>query len=118
MPGGPNMKKFFTLLTLTMSLNSFAAGYELNCTASHNMDKVIETKVSIQDGERNKNFGEYDQFRFFVTASDKNMIEVQSMDLNGPSRSYATSNLSEKGAFVELSVWTRDYLLEVRCSRL
>lgn len=112
------MKKFLAPLTLMFSLSSFASVYELNCTASHNMDKVIDTKVTVQDGERNKNFGEYDQFRFFVTATGKNLIEVQSMDLSAPSRSYATSNLSEKGSFVDLSVWTRDYLLEVRCSRL
>jgi hypothetical protein len=110
------MKKILALGALICSLNSMAASYDMNCTATHNMDKVIETRVTVQDGDRNKAFGEYENFRFFVTAAGNNTVEVQSFDSSTPSRTYATSKMSEKGNFVELSIWTRDYLLEVRCT--
>lgn len=110
------MKKFITLFALVSAFNANAM--DLSCTALHNMDIVLDTKISVQEGERNKSFGEYDQFRFFVTAAKNNQIEIQSLDLSTPARSYATAKLTEKGSFVELSVWSRDYLLEVRCTLL
>lgn len=112
------MKKLLTICVLLSSFSSMAASYDLNCTAAHNMDKVIDTNITVNDGDRNKMFGEYDSFRFFVTGAGNKTIELQSLDLSTPSRSYATTKLTEKGSFVELSVWTRDYLLEVRCTLL
>ncbi len=105
-----------TLIALS-SMTAFAHETKLQCKATYNLETVLETEVTLGHSERNKSFGEFDMFQFFLTDKGNDVIELHSLNNNEPSRSYATAKMVEVGSFVELSVWTRDYILEVRCTK-
>jgi hypothetical protein len=111
------MNRFIFILSLFTSLSAVASPMQLNCVVSYNLGKVFETEVSLSEGEKNKTFGAFEQFEFFLSSNANNSVELQSYEMVGPSRSYATAKLSEKGSSVELSVWKREYILDVRCVR-
>ena len=108
-----------TTLALLLALGSFSAFAEtkLQCKATYNLDTVLETEVTLNNSERNKSFGEYEGFQFFLSDNGNNIVELQMLNIYEPSRSYATAKISEAGSFVELSIWNREFLLEVRCTR-
>lgn len=111
------MTKFFAFFALVASFSSYAGPMNLACTVSFNADKVLETSVTLNPKERNKSFGEIDGFEFFLSENNDSTIELQALNVMEPSRSYATAKLSEISSFVDLSIWTREFLLEVRCTR-
>lgn len=111
------MKTALATLLALGSLTAFAQETKLQCKATYNLDTVLETEVTLGHSERNKSFGEFEQFQFFLSDNGNNVIELQSLNNNEPSRSYATAKIAEAGSYVELSIWTRDFLLEVRCTR-
>lgn len=108
-----------TTLALLLTLGSFAVAAEtkLQCKATYNMDTVLETEVTLGHAERNKSFGEFEGFQFFLSDNGNNVVELQTLNIYEPSRSYATAKITEAGSFVELSIWNREFLLEVRCTR-
>jgi hypothetical protein len=110
-------KALFISLFALASMNSFAHETKLQCKATYNMDTVLETEVTLGHAERNKSFGEYEGFQFFLSDNGSGIVELQSLNIYEPSRSYATAKISEAGSFVELSIWTREYILEVRCTK-
>jgi hypothetical protein len=109
-------KSLFVALFALASISAFAQETKLQCKATYNLDTVIETEVNLGHAERNKSFGEFEGFQFFLSDNGNNVVELQSLNIYEPSRSYATAKISEAGSFVELSIWTREYLLEVRCT--
>lgn len=111
------MKTIVASLIALSSISAFAHETKLQCKATYNMDTVLETEVTLGHSERNKSFGEFEAFQFFLTDVGNGIIELQSLNNNEPSRSYATAKMAEAGSYVELSIWTRDYLLEVRCTK-
>lgn len=111
------MKSVLATLLALGSFTAFAHETKLQCKATHNTDIVLETEVTLNHAERNKSFGEFEQFQFFLSDNGNDVIELQSYNNNEPSRTYATAKITEAGSYVELSIWSREYLLEVRCTR-
>ena len=75
-----------------------------------------ETMVELDNDERNVFFGQIEAFKFFLSAKKGEKVELQALNRAEPSRSYATSRI-EATSQVELSIWTREFLLEVQCTR-
>lgn len=111
------IKTLLASLIALSSVSAFAHETTLQCKATYNLDTVLETAVTLGHSERNKSFGEFENFQFFLTDKENGIIELQSYNNLDPSRSYATAKISEPGSYVELSIWTRDFLLEVRCTK-
>lgn len=112
------MKFIFGILPLMMSFGALGQGHKLSCVASFNSEKVLESTFTLSPKERNKSFGEIDGFEFLVSENSENVIELQAYNMMEPSRSYATANLSQASSFVELSIWKREFLMEVKCTKV
>lgn len=111
------IKTIVASLFVLTSLSSFAQETTLQCKATYNLDTVLETAVTLAQGETNKSFGSFEGFEFFLSDKGNSTLELQSLNSYDPSRSYATAKVNEAGTFVELSIWTRDFLLEIRCTK-
>lgn len=110
------MFKTISALSLLLTFNAFAGSMTLKCEGTYNLDKVVSETVTIGDSERNKKFAEFEEFEFILTKNGPETVELQAYNGNEPSRSYATASINEKGEFVMLSIWKREYLLEIRCT--
>jgi hypothetical protein len=111
------MIRLLILLTIIHCYNAFSKDQVLKCQASYNTDVILETEVSLKKGEQNKLFGELAGLQFFLSDKGNNSIEVQAVNNYEPSRNYASAKFVDPSSFLELSIWKRDYLLEVRCRR-
>ncbi len=105
------------IFALFFSLSAPAKDLKLKCTAHHNLDLVIEEVIVLQPGAKNKVFGTFEDFRFYVTDKGADAIEVHAFNGSEPSRTYATAKLKNEGDYVEASVWNRELILDVRCTR-
>lgn len=112
------MKIILLVFPLIVSFGAFGRGHNLSCTASYNSEKVLETSFTLNPKERNKSFGEIEGFEFLVSENSDDVIELQAYNMYEPSRSYATANLSQPSSFVELSIWKREFLMEVKCTKV
>ena len=112
------MKIILLIFPLIVSFSAQATGHNLTCVASYNSEKVLETSFTLNPKERNKSFGEIEGFEFLVSENSAEVIELQAYNIYEPSRSYATANLSKPSSFVELSIWKREFLMEVRCTKV
>lgn len=110
------MKIIFALCAF-ISFTSLASAKDLYflCQVDYNSNHY-ETEVELDYDERDVFFGEVDQFKFFLSAKEAKTIELQVLNRAEPSRSYATTKL-ESESQVELSIWTREFLVEAKCFR-
>lgn len=111
------MRKLLVLIVLLCSFAAHASTMELLCEASYNTSKVLQKKVLLEENEKNQVFGEFEEFTFFISSKGKNVIEIHALNNNEPSRTYATGVINSDQSFIDLAVWKREYLLEVRCSK-
>lgn len=111
--------KYFSLVALSLALSSMASAkvQSLKCVATYNADKVLETEVQLDTARTTSlSFGEAEGFEFFLTNTKEQAVELQALNIYEPSRSYATAKLTDVGSFVELSIWKREFIMEVRCT--
>lgn len=111
------MHKILVFILFIASLSAQAASKELLCEVSFNTTKVLQQKVILEENKKNQVFGEFEEFTFFITSKGKNVIEIHALNNNEPSRTYATGVIDSASSFVDLAVWKREYLLEVRCTQ-
>lgn len=104
-----------SLLLTTLLVSSSAFAMELRCEAKYNAETVLSTNISLKDKAA---IGEIEGFRFMASAKAQNVVEIEAYNAYEPSRTYATGSLDKTGAFVDLAVWKREFLMEVRCTRL
>lgn len=103
---------------LFFAQKSFSQEIHLKCSVSQNFKEVLITKVALKPNERQLKFGEYRQFKFFLSdnsSGKNNQIELQVYDNITPSRSYAVTDITRSKS-LELSHWTQDYILSVVCT--
>jgi hypothetical protein len=110
--------KYLLLASALLSSQVFAKDMTLNCTANMNASNVFETQVVLKPGQSNLIFGDVDGLRFLLSSKANNVIELQVYNPQMPSRTYATTTFKGAGSFVELSFWTQDLLLDLRCTAL
>lgn len=106
--------KLFLILAL-VSTASFAAEKQLSCTATHNYQTALDTEVSISLGQKNLSLGVVDRFEILISSLDKDVIELQAYDAMEPSRTYSTAALRSVEDEVKLSIWTREFIVDVLC---
>ncbi len=94
---------------------SFAQVFNLRCKAIYNSEVILDRDVALQYKQRNLNIGGKEPFQFILSSAPDGKVEFQAYNSWDPSRSYASALMSGRGAFVELSIWKREYLLEARC---
>ncbi len=111
-----NCLKSLIVLSALLSSQAFAKDLNLKCVATYNADKVLETELTLASGARSISFGEAQGFDFFLTHTGDNTVELQALNIDEPSRSYATAKLTDSSSFVELSIWKREFIMEVRCT--
>jgi hypothetical protein len=104
------------LMGTIFSSSAFAKDFHLKCVASYNADKVLETEVKLPAGVKSLGFGSFEEFDFYLTQTGENTVELQALYNADPSRSYATAKLTDSSSFVELSIWRREFIMEVRCT--
>jgi hypothetical protein len=110
---------FFFILGLMM-LSSSAQANDLwfRCTGTHNSENILNTKVRLSPGQRTLYLGGSERYQFILGSLGNNTVELQAYDSWGPSRSYAMAVVNSPASFVEVSVWKREHLMEVRCTLL
>ena len=107
------------ILALTLSTVASAKVQSLKCVATYNADKVLETEVKLDTtSTASLSFGEAEGFQFFLTNTKEGAVELQALNIYEPSRTYATAKLKEVGSYVELSIWNRAFIMEVRCTSI
>lgn len=111
-----NCLKSLLILSVILSFQAFANDLKLKCVATYNSDKVLEKELTLATGVRRLSFGEAEGFEFFLTHSGEATVELQALNIDEPSRSYATAKLTDISSFVELSIWKREFIMEVRCT--
>ncbi|WPU66850.1 hypothetical protein [Peredibacter starrii] len=104
-----------TLLLTALFVSSSAFAMELKCEAKHNAETVLSNSICLKDKAV---IGEVEGFRFMANAKSQNIVELEAYNSYEPSRTYATGSLDKAGAFVDLAIWKREFLMEVRCTRL
>ncbi len=111
------MKTILILATILATFELWASrDLNLRCTAIHNLDKVLETEIILKSTDKDITLGEYEDFKFIISSKGDETIEIQSLNIVEPSRSYATGKLTHPEDFIELSIWNREYILDVRCT--
>jgi len=111
-----NAVKLILILGVLASFQAFAKDLDLRCIASHNSQVVLDRNVKLLSGSRGIFFGKASGLDLFLTHSGDSTVELQALNIYEPSRSYATALVAAEGSFIELSIWKREFLMEVRCT--
>lgn len=109
-----------TTILLLLALASFAASaaeMTLQCRGYRNYEILLENEVRIGDLEKNIQVGELEEYQIIVSSLGNDKIELQGYNMSEPSRTYATTTMAKAGDMIELAVWKREFLLEVKCAR-
>ncbi len=111
--------KFVSLMTFALlSVSAFASKVELSCGLYHNLELVDTVQVVLQDQQKNKVVQEYGMFQVILSSTGLDEIELQVLNLMDPSRSYATGTLKNTGEKIQLSIWTREFILDSKCTKI
>lgn len=90
---------------------------DLICSVKFNTQEVFETKVSVKEGQRVK-FVSIENYTFFLKNTKAHDFELEVLDMDIPSRSYALASLKNGEDKLQYSLWSRDTLLETSCHRV
>lgn len=110
--------KYLLIASALLSSQVFAKELKLNCVATYNSDKVLDTQVVLASGQSNLVIGGAEEFDFILSSKANDVVELQAFNSGEPSRTYATATIKAANSIVELSIWKRDLLMEVRCTSL
>lgn len=108
------LTRVFALLVFTVST---AHAMELSCMGELNGQTQFSTTVQLAAGQRNMLVGMIDAHEIFLSDLGEK-LELQAYNPIEPSRIYATTEMSQAGASVNLSIWNRDFWIEVKCTKL
>lgn len=106
--------KYLALAPLILTGIVFAGPDNFHCKATYNLETALDKKVNLENTP--VTFGGVDAFNFHLQRKADGRVELQASNMEEPSRSYATASIKNPGDNVELSIWTKYYLMEVRCT--
>ena len=109
------MKALIAISLLSLSLSAVARDIRISCAVSHNTQLVYENEISVPQNAKNISIANFDLFEMFMTSLPDGRYELQMLNSMEPSRTYATGALTSASPTLELSVWTREFLLETKC---
>lgn len=105
-----------TLLLSSLVLASVPAhAFTLDCSGFLNGSLDFIDEVSINPGQKNVAVGESGEYEFVLSALAEDKFELQGYNFNEPSRTYSIAKITKTGDVVELAVWKREFLIEVKC---
>lgn len=110
------MKLMITTLMTLFTLNAFASKMTLSCQGFHNYELILENEVKIGEFQKNIAIGEISEYQISVSSLGQNKIELQGYNFTEPSRTYTTAFMNKSGDIIELAVWKRELLIEVKCT--
>lgn len=107
------------LMALGFSSLVSAKTINLKCEVTYNTSNILTQEVKFDTAStRSLSIGEVENFEFFLTNTQGGAVELQALNTDEPSRTYATAKLNGAGSFVQLSIWTRSFVMESRCTSL
>lgn len=106
--------KVISLALLTLFSTTCLAS-EVTCSIKVNTQQDTVTKFKIEENERVK-FGSADNLTFFLKRLTTRDFELELLDVNIPSRSYAKATLEKSSDHLQYSYWSREMLLEAECN--
>ena len=106
--------KPFLLLSLILS-SPLLAAQTFRCSGFLNGKLDFIGEVSLAQGQKNQAVGQSGELEFMMSSVGINNVELQGYNFNEPSRSYSTATPTTKGDVVELAIWKREFLVEVKC---
>ena len=106
------MKTFIALALFSFS--ALAADFE--CVYSLNLKEIYRNNVSIADGAKAVVIADFEDYRFFMTSAGDNKYELQALIVSLPTRIYASSRISANNPELDLVFWSRDEILEGKCT--
>ncbi len=109
--------KAFLLSSLILSSPLFAA-QTFECSGFLNGKLDFIGEVTLAQGQKNQAVGQSSELEFMMSSVQSNNVELQGYNFTEPSRSYSTATLATKGDVVELAIWKREFLVEVKCTLL
>lgn len=107
--------KISLLLLAILPFSAWGKDLALDCELKHNQTLIFTRSLTLKTGQKNVSVGSYDLFEVLVSSKSAQEIELQIYNAAEPSRSYATGVLKDKLSQVELSLWTREFLMEAHC---
>ena len=110
------MKLMITALMTLFTLNAFAGEMTLSCQGFYNYELILENEVKIGEFQKNIELGEIGEYKILVSSLGQNKIELLGYNFTEPSRTYTTALMNKSGDIIELAVWKREFLLEVKCT--
>lgn len=108
------MKSFIFLLILLSP--AWAQSQPFHCQMKYNYQPVFEADVNLPHMKSNLSVGKFEQFEIFLSSLGNDKVELQLLDASEPARSYATAFIGLENKMIDLSLWKRDYIIEVNCS--
>ncbi|OUR97277.1 hypothetical protein A9Q84_13200 [Halobacteriovorax marinus] len=106
------MKKISLLFAFVICSSTMAT--DLICKINLNTTNVFTTKVSVEAGEK-VTIAAGEQYSFFLKNLVGDDYELEVLNVQAPSRSYALASLSTSSDKLQYSLWSRDILLEASC---
>lgn len=105
--------KIFLSLLFVFTLTQAYADTDLRCEVRHNYELVLVNEFSLPQNAKNLSFGSFNEFEFLLTSVEGKRAELQIYDAQTPSRTYSVGELRKEA--LELILWTREQILDVRC---
>ena len=112
------MSSFRPFLLLLSMLPALAFGMELSCTGELNGAEQFRSTVQLEAGQRFVPVGFVNEMEIFMSDMSNQRVELQLYNPIEPSRSYATAHVQSAGDQVQLSLWTREFWIEVKCTKM
>jgi hypothetical protein len=106
--------KFFLLFLLLLTTPLLAQN-RFACQVMMDTRHLFSETFTIPYGHQNFIIGELDEFVFFMSSRSKDIFELQILDRQAPSRSYAMAQLSPSSPLLGMSIWKREFLIDIQC---
>lgn len=107
------MKKIFLLALFTISFNTFAE--DLACSVNLNTVNVTDVEVTVGAQEKVLFADLENGFRFYINNKGNSKFEIEVVNNDEQTRSYADGKLQNLDEEVSWSIWSRDYMIDSTC---
>lgn len=110
------MRSILSLIFL-VSFSASASEVKTRCEVKQNTIIKFVNEFALADHNRPLPFGSIDDYHFLLANLGDNQAELQIYDRLAPSRIFSKGALSQEQA-LELTIWSRDVLIQVNCQIL
>ena len=94
-----------------------AQAFEMKCEGYLNGQMLWSTCADVEADTRAHVVGELGDVEIQVSSTPRGQVELLGYNFIEPSRSYSTASMTQSGDRIELALWKREFLVEVKCLR-